>query len=307
MIGIYKITINSKIYVGSSFDILRRRTQHKSDLKRQRHDNPYLQAAYNKYGEFRFEVIKVFQNITDEELRKEEKYYKELLNAEYNIQDPETNFLRKKVYQFNLQGELINQFDSCSEAAQALNISTSNIMHAAQENEKVTRTAGGYFWRYTPECIFNPDKRTKPIHVYNIEGYYIKTFNTFKECAESLDISVDIINRIHRGLSASSKGFRFSLKKVDKLDNSQLLKIKQGYPVVQISADGKNKIKVWNTAAEAGRYFKCKSYEITQACQKNRKAKGYRWTRLGTKLSELLEYPEDYLATTQLETTNVNA
>ena len=52
MIGIYKIVINNKTYVGSSFNIKTRIRQHKSDLKCERHANPYLQHAYTKYQEF---------------------------------------------------------------------------------------------------------------------------------------------------------------------------------------------------------------------------------------------------------------
>lgn len=69
MIGIYKIVINNKAYVGSSFNIERRIIQHKSDLKNQRHDNPHLQNAYNKYNEFNFEILESFEEITDEKLR----------------------------------------------------------------------------------------------------------------------------------------------------------------------------------------------------------------------------------------------
>ena len=61
MIGIYKITnkINNKSYIGQSIDIEDRLRHHKSSLKHNRHENLYLQNAWNKYGEnnFTFEIL----------------------------------------------------------------------------------------------------------------------------------------------------------------------------------------------------------------------------------------------------------
>jgi group I intron endonuclease len=58
MIGIYKITnaINSKVYIGQSWDIDRRWYEHKHYPKQ---DNQHLQRAMNKYGliNFKFEVV----------------------------------------------------------------------------------------------------------------------------------------------------------------------------------------------------------------------------------------------------------
>jgi group I intron endonuclease len=50
--GIYKITCtaNNKFYIGSSKDIHKRLSKHKSQLKFNRHENILLQRAYNKYG-----------------------------------------------------------------------------------------------------------------------------------------------------------------------------------------------------------------------------------------------------------------
>lgn len=54
--GIYLITnfINGKRYVGSSDDIHARWLNHKSELRRNKHGNSYLQRAWIKYGEDAF-------------------------------------------------------------------------------------------------------------------------------------------------------------------------------------------------------------------------------------------------------------
>jgi group I intron endonuclease len=55
--GIYEIkcTVTDKVIIGSSIDIFGRYRHHLSDLRRCRHSNPYLQNAWNKYGENNFE------------------------------------------------------------------------------------------------------------------------------------------------------------------------------------------------------------------------------------------------------------
>ncbi len=59
--GIYKITCtaNKKFYIGSAVNLSHRQWDHFSFLRRNKHKNPHLQRAWNKYGEpvFTFEVL----------------------------------------------------------------------------------------------------------------------------------------------------------------------------------------------------------------------------------------------------------
>lgn len=63
MIGIYEIlnTINGKRYVGSSIDIKHRLSNHRNNLKKDKHSNKYLQAAWNKYGQESFEFKQILE------------------------------------------------------------------------------------------------------------------------------------------------------------------------------------------------------------------------------------------------------
>lgn len=91
-IGIYGIRnkINDKIYIGKTgMNFGDRWDSHRSLLNNNKHDNPYLQNAWNKYGEENFEFI-VIEDCDIDDLNEREtywiKYYKEKSLA-YNIHD----------------------------------------------------------------------------------------------------------------------------------------------------------------------------------------------------------------------------
>lgn len=72
--GIYRIVINNKSYVGSSLDIKKRLRQHRRELRRDIHDNNYLQNLYNKYGTATYEILeKCSISIKNIDLRKKEQ------------------------------------------------------------------------------------------------------------------------------------------------------------------------------------------------------------------------------------------
>lgn len=84
---IYKIEniTNSKKVVGSTKNKPNfRKNSHWSLLRRNLHKNPHLQNAWNKYGESNFVFI-ILENCEDENLLNREEYWKNVLNAEYNI------------------------------------------------------------------------------------------------------------------------------------------------------------------------------------------------------------------------------
>lgn len=84
--GIYAITNQSgfKKYIGQAKNIGKRWENHRNELRNNTHHNPYLQNAWNKYGEsyFKFEVI---QFCDEADLDINEQYWIERLQPEYNI------------------------------------------------------------------------------------------------------------------------------------------------------------------------------------------------------------------------------
>lgn len=65
---------NNKQYVGKTVNIERRLSDHKWKLANNKHKNPSLQSAYNKYGKdsFSYKIIEL-EGISDEELNEKER------------------------------------------------------------------------------------------------------------------------------------------------------------------------------------------------------------------------------------------
>ena len=88
--GIYKIInkVDGKYYIGSSDHIKRRWYSHRTELRKNRHGNQYLQRAWNKYGEINFEFIIVEKTPPNKRLAIEQRYLdncKHDRNISYNI------------------------------------------------------------------------------------------------------------------------------------------------------------------------------------------------------------------------------
>lgn len=116
--GVYKITNieTNMFYIGSSYNITKRWKEHKNKLNRGKHDNKYLQHAWNKYGEskFKFDILELVNN--RDELIEREQYWIDKTqcykrNIGYNIaQFADTNLRRlsektiKKIADLHKQG-----------------------------------------------------------------------------------------------------------------------------------------------------------------------------------------------------------
>ncbi len=80
--GVYRITnlVNNHSYVGSSRNLKRRRRDHFSTLRKNRHHSPRLQNAWNKYGEIAFEFV-ILEYCEPPTLKEREQYHIDLLGS----------------------------------------------------------------------------------------------------------------------------------------------------------------------------------------------------------------------------------
>lgn len=84
--GIYKIinVQNNKFYVGSAVDFARRKRNHWNQLRKNKHHNRHLQAAWNKYGEQAFVFVQVVEMREGADILAEEtKWLREHVGKDY--------------------------------------------------------------------------------------------------------------------------------------------------------------------------------------------------------------------------------
>lgn len=82
--GIYCIrcTITNKKYIGSTYNLYQRKSQHFSLLKHNKHPNIHLQRIYNKYNSLVFELV---EECSIDNLIIKEQFYIDNLKPEINI------------------------------------------------------------------------------------------------------------------------------------------------------------------------------------------------------------------------------
>ena len=161
-----------------------------------------FQFAIKKYGfdSFRRATIKIFDNEQDALMLEEELVNEDFIkrNDTYNIvigggMPP---LLNKIIYQYDLQGNFIKQYNSIVEASKDLNTAETAIGRAVLNK----RTSAGYLWsdikvnklNLEEYYIYTP-KQT--VHIYDSNGFYYKSFQSLQYCAKYLESSLSHIQR----------------------------------------------------------------------------------------------------------------
>lgn len=218
--GIYKIvnTFNGKIYIGQSKHIRERWSEHKKELRRNKHKNEYLQRAWNKYGEdsFKHEVIEL---CSEDMLDERECYYIKLYNTlnpkyGYNLT---TGGGRNKQYSLSTREKLRknatgsnnpnskkvvslenrNIYDSINLAANECNTYPEMIYRCCTSQRN---TAGGLHWMYLSDysnsseedilkILSKPGKTKEVIYLNTLE-----TFSSIKEASQITGINANSIS-----------------------------------------------------------------------------------------------------------------
>lgn len=149
---------NGKMYIGMSKDIKKRW----SNAGKQYKECIAFYRAIQKYGWENFEHVIIIDNISKEMaciVEKEliQKYNTQDKNFGYNLASGglggctskgQEHFLSKKVYQYDLEGSFIREWENAQRASESLNICVSDI-HTMCRGNKGVRKAGNYMWNYT--------------------------------------------------------------------------------------------------------------------------------------------------------------
>ena len=187
--GIYALRnkVNGKLYIGCTNKFKQRKSSHAGYLNRNSHQNTYLQASHNKYGQDTFEFL-ILEIIDDSEtlFRKEYEYiikyrtlerdfgYNLLINntpGSYNRHTQETKdkisisrkgklkgiipsnlnanreLIKRPIIQYT-DGVMTNEYESCKFAGSLLGIDYKTINNNCRGVTKTIRGLPGIIFKY---------------------------------------------------------------------------------------------------------------------------------------------------------------
>jgi len=284
--------LDGKQYIGQTTRSVHRRWKEHINDSKDLINNPYvLYKAMNKHGLNNFTIktlIKIrnisFNNLCSELNYYEEFYidkYKTLCPKGYNLSKGGDNHYNinvlKPVYQFNINGEYINYFNSISEASSITGIDGSNIVKVCR---KKARSTGNFIWSYSNNINIDDYKRRntlcKPVCQYNLNGELINTYNSLKEAEISTNAKVPNIIEVCNGNKFSVKGFVWRYKE----DDFYKYKTSKNYPTKPINQLNINGvfIRSFNSIKEASTCLNISASSLSSVCKgKSNTAGGYRW------------------------------
>ena len=203
---IYKHTnkINGKSYIGQTSQKATRRWRNGFGYK----ESPIFYAAIKKYGfeNFSHEILE--ENIATKDLANQREIY---WIAYYHtwIYDPSCNgynstcggtannttALQKRVFQLEIDNNIIAEFKSISEAAAQFGVSPDRITRCCAK-QKGYQTAGGYYWCFADEyeAFSIQQLRRRRVVRRDLNGNEL-VFNTVSEAAASIGVNRSLISR----------------------------------------------------------------------------------------------------------------
>lgn len=183
VMGIYRLQINEHTYIGSSVNLYKRLGIHIRTLKKNKHENQYLQNCINKYGlnKLKYDIVATFTDISYDDLLKHELYFINYYKADLNLKpDPTTQYncitTSKPIYQFSLFGEMIKLWPSTSEVSRKLGFDVGCLSKACVNRDR-QRIVGGFLWSYN--SVYEDE--IEILYVFDLKGKYLNKFTSTKD------------------------------------------------------------------------------------------------------------------------------
>ena len=180
----------------------------------------------------------------------------------------------KKVYQYDLDGNFIREWESATSAEKEL-----HITHVASAAKMTRRIAGKYQWRnYYSERINKIDlinKSQYKVYQYDLDGNFIKEWDNLSTINKELGFTSKRLVEVIRGEKRSSNGFIWSKVKQDKVDPVDSWR----KPIYQYDIYG-NFIREWRNSTELLKEYTNISYADLMHTLHNRQktCRNYQWS-----------------------------
>lgn len=226
--------INGCEYIGSSSNVYNRMLKHRALLRHGKHSNWKLQKDWDNFGEDNFE-FKIIETCSVSELKERENGYIKSSAFSYNLAFGSVHYTfledtrkrmsagrkigfangnikviqKKRVYKYDLDGQLIAEYDSIKEAAikEGVNRSSINRCLSGQYSQM-----NGYRWSLIKKD--NIGKYIKPkrilpnkyVYVVN-DGESVLKFNGCKACANYFGVGINSIEQVIRNKNIYRKKY----------------------------------------------------------------------------------------------------
>lgn len=211
MIGIYKFTnkLTGQSYIGQSIHIERRYQEHLLEANDNRKNTKWYQAL-RKYGidNFTFEIL---EECLPEELNEKEVYWISFYDS-FNNGYNSTPGGQEKIFNPQNIYDLWDKGFSPLEISQKLNIGTTSIYNNLIEYKNYSKheakVRGGNF----------ANKNKNKIYQYDLNGNFIKEWNSCKEIARQLGYDAALIGKCKNNYRKSAYGYQWKSYKKNKID-----------------------------------------------------------------------------------------
>ena len=258
-------------YIGNSINIYNR----KWALE---HPKFPFHYAVIKYGihNFKREILFQFETKKEAYEKEAEIVTEEFIqsNDNYNIavggDAPKAKCY--KVYQFDYNGNFVNEYDQIILAAKLNNIGYSTMQYAI-DNKRGTH---GFYWSKERKIDLSEYgyKKNNKYYIYDSEGNFIKEFENAESIKNFLNTNS---GNLSRAIKASIKISGYFIT-TEKFDNIQITVPKLSGKLNRYTLDGKY-IDSFKTVKEAKNKLNLKLSSISTAIKLGRQCNGYRWTR----------------------------
>ena len=262
--------INDKKYIG----ITCRKPEHRWGKDGHSYKGQVFKKAIDKYGWNNFDHVILFNELSAEDAYKKEQELIKLYKSNqkefgYNLsvggEHGSTGYLNNSmsvvVYQYDLDGNFIAEYPSLSEAERVTGISNSSISLCCKGKQMYT---GEFQWSYTKvdkmpkidkhQLISDKvRKKGKPVYCYDMDGNFIKKYNSARIASEETNTNQSQINVCCSGRTRYSNNFQWfyeymgnKIEPINKYENLY-------HRTVKVNQYDKNKvfIKTWDTIKEA--------------------------------------------------------
>lgn len=291
---IYKATnkINGKSYIGKTYNFEKRKKEHFYDIE----NGLPFHKALKKYGLENFEWEVIDHADSDSEIREKEvywiNYYRTCISFSdcngYNLTlggEGGVSWNSKPVMRYDLDGNYIDEFVSCSHASIELDLDRKSIIRAAKTKYS---QSGGYQWKFKNDLKeIKPYKRAESVRKVKIlkldlKGNVLNEYSSVNEAAIKNNLHRSCISACLTGKSLRCGNFLWIYKDQYKKENDYSFKgIREGKGIVQLDDDF-NVINHFNNCTEAARFLNEPDKvhkQIHKALTSNKRCRGFYWRK----------------------------